>query len=148
MIVSDLIRPEQVALDVRLRDKKQLLEDLGRRAAPLTGQDADTIVRALAEREQLGSTGLGRGFALPHARIVGLRDFLGLFLRLARPIVFDAIDEQPVDLVFLLLVPADAENQHVPALAAISRTMRNGDVLTGLRKAESAEEVYRLLVGP
>jgi PTS system nitrogen regulatory IIA component len=125
----------------------QLLEELGHRAAPLAGMDPAVIVQALSERERLGSTGLGRGFALPHARLAGLNQFIAMFVRLARPVAFDAVDGLPVDLVFLLLVPANAENHHVAALAAISRKMRNKDVADRLRRASTADAAYQALVG-
>src|SRR6185312_1617615 len=101
----------------------------------------------LTQREQLGSTGLGKGFALPHARVAGLDRCFGLFARLARPIDFQAIDERPVDLVFLLLIPQDAESEHIAALAAISRRMRDAGLLDRARKAEKANALYRLIVG-
>ena len=145
MDISDLIGPQHVALDVRARDKGSLLRELGRRAAPFVGVDADAITSALAERERLGSTGLGRGFALPHARMREVSQFFGTFLRLARPIEFQAIDERPVDLVFLLLIPADTGGNHVAALAAVSRRFRDAGTAERLRRAESAEVAYQVL---
>lgn len=145
MDISDLIEPQHVMLDVRVRDKAHLLQELGRRAAPFAGIDANAIATALSEREQLGSTGLGKGFALPHARIREVRSLFGTFLRLNRPIEFQSIDEKPVDLVFLLLIPAEARNEHVAALAAISRRFRDENTAARLRKAESAEAAYQLL---
>ncbi len=145
MDISDLIEPQHVMLDVRVRDKAHLLQELGRRAAPFAGIDANAIATALSERQQLGSTGLGKGFALPHARIRGVRSLFGTFLRLNRPIEFQSIDEKPVDLVFLLLIPAEARNEHVAALAAISRRFRDENTAARLRKAESAEAAYQLL---
>jgi nitrogen PTS system EIIA component len=139
MDLADFIAADRIALDIRVRDKPQLLQELARRVAPAGGGvSADTILSALRSREELGSTGLGKGFALPHARIESLKQFIGLFARLARPIDFEAIDGAPVDLVFLLLMPADAGNNQVAALAAVSRRFRDGGTLTGLRGADAA----------
>ena len=139
MDIAEFIAPARIALDLRVRDKAQLLQELARRAQPYSGGlSADGILAALRSREELGSTGLGKGFALPHARIEGLTGFLGLLARLARPIEYDAIDGAPVDLVFLLLMPAEAGNNHVAALAAVSRRFRDGDIMARLRKADAA----------
>ena len=106
--------------------------------------DEDAIYRALQGREQLGSTGVGRGIALPHARIDGIDTLFGMFIRLSRPIDFESIDEKPVDLVFLLLMPLDAGNEHVAALAAISRRLRDTAFTERLRKAANAEAAREL----
>src|SRR5262249_33641394 len=103
------------------------------RAARLLAIDGQTILDALMSREMLGSTGIGQGVALPHARLSGLQRFFGLFARLERPINFDAIDDRPVDLVFLLLIPEKAGNDHLAALAAVSRRLRDRDVAARLR---------------
>jgi PTS system nitrogen regulatory IIA component len=138
MEIADFIAADRIALDLRGRDKTQLLRDLASRAAASgAGVPAETILAALRSREDLGSTGLGRGFALPHARIEGLPKFFGLFARLARPIDYDAIDGDPVDLVFLLLMPANAGNEHVAALAAVSRRFRDQAAASMLRKADA-----------
>jgi PTS system nitrogen regulatory IIA component len=138
MDIADFIAQDRVALDLRGRDKSQLLRELAQRAAGAgAGVPAETILAALRSREDLGSTGLGRGFALPHARIDGLPGFFGLFARLARPIDYDAIDGDPVDLVFLLLMPANAGNEHVAALAAVSRRFRDAETASRLRKADA-----------
>jgi PTS system nitrogen regulatory IIA component len=147
MDIAEFLAPADVAVGLRVTDKVHLIRELARRAALATGVDAAVIANALQAREQLGSTGLGKGFALPHARVPGLARFFGAFVRLARPIEFQAIDEAPVDLVFLLLIPAGAENEHVAALATISRRLRNAEVLAGVRKAETAAALHQLLVG-
>jgi len=146
MKIADLLNAGDVAIGVRAADKAQLIGELARRGAAGTGIDAASIATALQARERLGSTGLGKGFALPHARVPGLTQFFGAFVRLARPIDFQAIDEQPVDLVFLLLIPADAGNDHVSALAVISRRLRDADVLRQARKAADVAALHRLLV--
>ncbi len=146
MELIDLVQPAQVVADLRARDKAQLMAELSRRAGSALGVEPQVIEAALTARERLGSTGLGQGFALPHARLGGLDRFFGLLARLARPIDFDAIDERPVDLVFLLLIPEDAGSEHVAALAAISRRMRDHAFVQRLRKATSAEAMHAALV--
>jgi nitrogen PTS system EIIA component len=139
MDIADFIGADRIALNLRVRDKARLLQDLAARVEPSAGGiRADAILAALRSREELGSTGLGRGFALPHARIEGLPGFVGLFARLARPIDYEAIDGAPVDLVFLLLMPADAGQSHVAALAAVSRRFRDAGSVALLRKADAA----------
>jgi PTS system nitrogen regulatory IIA component len=147
MEISDLVRPAQVIAGLRVSNKAQLTAEMSRRAAAALRMPLQPVEAALTAREQLGSTGLGRGFALPHARLGGLDRFFGLFARLARPIDFDAIDERPVDLVFLLLIPETAGNEHVAALAAISRRMRDAAFAQRLRKAAGTGEIYAVLTG-
>ena len=146
MEIAEFIAPDRFAIDLRMRDKTQLLQELAKRAEPSSGLPAATILAALRSREQLGSTGLGKGFALPHARIEGLTQFIGLLARLARPIDYDAIDDAPVDLVFLLLMPAATGNNHVAALAAVSRRFRDANTVARLRKADAAT-AFGILTG-
>jgi PTS system nitrogen regulatory IIA component len=148
MDLAELIAPSNVVFGVRASNKEQLLHDLASRAAALLGLDPAMIFDALQAREQLGSTGLGEGFALPHARIEGLDRFFGMFMRLSRPVHFDSVDEKPVDLVFLLLIPMTAQSEHLAALAAISRHMRDKEFATKLRKAASAAALCALLCDP
>lgn len=145
MEMGDLLRPDRVIAGLRVGDKAQLTTELSRRAAASLQIARQPVEAALIARERLGSTGLGQGFALPHARLDGLDRFFGLFTRLARPIDFEAIDERPVDLVFLLLIPGDAHGEHVAALAAISRRMRDHAFVQRLRKAGSAAAMYSAL---
>ncbi|MBV9749768.1 MAG: PTS sugar transporter subunit IIA [Acetobacteraceae bacterium] len=145
MEIGDLLHPDQVIAGLRVSDKTQLTAELSRRAAAALQMPLKPVEAALTARERLGSTGLGRGFALPHARMGQLDHFFGLFARLARPIDFDAIDERPVDLVFLLLIPESAGSKQVAALAAISRRMRDQAFVQRLRKAASAEAMYAVL---
>jgi len=145
MEISDFLTPDRVLLDVRSRDKGQLISEVARAFARLVpGLQRETVETALLAREQLGSTGLGAGFALPHARIERLEDYLGLFVRLAKPIDFDAIDGKPVQLVFVLLIPAEAAT-HVAALAAISRRFRDAARVAKLRKVETHAAGYGIL---
>jgi PTS system nitrogen regulatory IIA component len=145
MRIADLIEPAHVLAALRVQDKPQLLAELARRSAAAIGIDPGVILGALRTREQLGSTGLGHGFALPHARIDGLTAFFGLFARLARPIDFEAIDGQPVDLVFLLLIPPEANAEHVAALAAIARPIRDRQFVRELRQAKDSAELHNHL---
>ncbi|HUI21768.1 MAG TPA: PTS sugar transporter subunit IIA [Methylocella sp.] len=148
MDLADLITPDRVIFAARASNKQQLLQDLASRAAKLLNLDARAIFDALLAREELGSTGLGNGFALPHARIEGLDRPFGMFARLNRPIHFDSIDGKPVDLVFVLLVPTAAGSEHLGALAAVSRHLRDQDFAAELRKAANTTALCKLLCSP
>lgn len=147
MNIADLITPDRVFIGLKAADKTRLLAELSRRAASAAGLSHQEIQQALEAREALGSTGVGAGVAIPHARFPGIDRFVGLFARLERRVDFNAIDEQPVDLVFLLLVPADAAGEHLKALACVSRRLRAPDVTAGLRRAADAAELYAALTG-
>ncbi len=145
MAIGDIIGPERVEVGLHVTDKTHLLHELAGRAAAALGLDRLTIFEALQARETLGSTGLGNGFALPHARLDALAKPFALFVRLARPIEFAAIDERPVDLVILLLTPVNGGNQHLATLAALSRPLREVGFVRKLRQAEDAAAVHSLL---
>jgi nitrogen PTS system EIIA component len=145
MTIADLLAPEHILLDVRAADKRRLLDDLARRAAAAAGVESAAVAEALHAREQLGSTGMGSGIAIPHARLAGSNRPLGLFARLRTPIDFDAIDGQRVDLVFLLLLPSQAQGDHLNALASVARRLRAETVTAALRKAPDAKAVYAVL---
>lgn len=147
MSIEDFLSPECVLADVKASDKARLLADLAGRAADATGLEALSIAEAVLRREQLGSTGMGGGIAVPHARLRGIESAFGLLARLKRPIDFDAIDRQPVDLVFLLLLPADAPGD-LNALAAVARTLRDPQRQNLMREAKDASALYRVCVGP
>jgi PTS system nitrogen regulatory IIA component len=142
--ITDLLAPGSVVAGLRVRSKSHLLTELARRAAAATGLSQEHIREALESREALGSTGVGAGIAIPHAQITGLDRFYGLFARLDRPIDYDAIDERPVDLVFLLLIPATTTG-HLQALACVSRRLRDQDVATSVRNAADGRELYEAL---
>lgn len=145
MEIADLLTEQRIALNLRARDKRAMIAELARLAAADAPElTASAIEQALLARERLGSTGLGAGFALPHARLEGLARFVGLFARPARPVDFDAIDGQPVDTVFLLLIPGESTD-HVGALAAISRRFRDPGLRARLRAARTPGEVLALL---
>jgi PTS system nitrogen regulatory IIA component len=145
MPIGDIIGANNVVVGLRVGDKAQLLRELARRAASALSLDQRVILDAVQAREDLGSTGLGKGFALPHARLDALSQFFALFARLARPIDFAAIDDRPVDLVILLLTPANAGNQHLATLTALSRPLRDEAFVKRLRQASDAAAVHALL---
>lgn len=146
MKISDFLSPTEVLINIRAADKQQLLQELARRAAAVVNVPADRIASELLKREELGSTGMGDGVAIPHARFQELKIPFGLLARLKPPIKFDAIDGQPVDLVFILLLPAAAEAEQLGALAGVARKLRSGDDLTKIRRAKNASELYTALV--
>jgi len=141
----DFLRPEAILANLKAASKKQALQELARRAAELTGQHERFIFDVLLERERLGSTGVGRGIAIPHGKLPHLQGVFGAFARLERPIDFDAVDEQPVDLVFLLLAPEGAGADHLKALARISRMLRDETLCEKLRGCQSADAIFALL---
>jgi nitrogen PTS system EIIA component len=145
MDIADLITPQSVVAQLRAANKKQALQELARRASVVTGIHERTIYDVLIERERLGTTGIGMGIGIPHGRLPGLTKLYGLFARLDRPIPFEAIDEQPVDLVFLLLAPETAGADHLKALALVSRLLRDRMVCEKLRGTDNAEALYALL---
>lgn len=148
MEIADLIEQSNIVCGLRAASKEQLLQELASRAAASLNLDQSMIFNALQSREQLGSTGIGEGIALPHARIEGLDRFFGIFARLSRPMDFESIDGVPVDLVFLLLIPAAEQDGQLAALAAISRQLRDKTVAAKLRKAADAAELSGILCTP
>lgn len=148
MELSELLAPEAVVASLKVANKKQLLQELASRAAALTKLPERRIFETLVERERLGSTGMGQGIAIPHGRIPGLDHIVGLFARLETPVAYDAVDDQPVDLVFLLLAPEGAGADHLKALARVSRLLRNQAVCEKLRAATKKEVLYALLTEP
>ena len=149
MRLSDILRPDGVRVLHSASGKKRLFQDLAELAQASWGLDAATVGEALAEREALGPTGVGMGVALPHARLDGVASVRGLFVRLERPIDFDAVDRQPVDLVFCLLAPASAGVEHLKALALVSRTMRDGATCAKLRANADPGTLHTILTeGP
>ncbi len=145
MEIADLNTPQGVVPKLRVTSKKQALQDLARRAADITGQPERAIFEVLIERERLGTTGVGNGIAIPHGKLAGLERLYGLFARLETPIDFDAIDEQPVDLICLLLAPESAGADHLKALARVSRLLRDRSVCEKLRGTDGADAIHALL---
>ena len=145
MEIADLITPRSVIAQLRATTKKQVLQELAKRAAAITGIHERTIYDVLLERERLGSTGIGMGIGIPHGRLPGLNKLSGIFARLDRPVPFEAIDDQPVDLIFLLLAPESAGADHLKALARVSRLLRERAVCEKLRGTDNADALYALL---
>ena len=145
--LADLVTPRGVIAQLRAPTKRQVLQELARRAATVTGVPDRRIYDALAERERLGTTGIGTGVAIPHCRLPELTRLYGVFARLERPVPFEAIDDQPVDLLFLLLAPSEAGAEHLKALARVSRLLRDRAMCEKLRGANSADALYSLLTG-
>ncbi len=146
MEISDLISEKSVIPGLRAGSKKQALQDLSKRAAEITGLHERAVFDVLMEREKLGTTGVGNGIAIPHGKLSSLDRLYGLFARLERPVDFHSIDEQPVDLIFLLLAPESAGADHLKALSRISRLLRDKAVCEKLRGTDEAEALYALLV--
>ena len=143
MANNEIARPNQVVLLDGTLDKPRLLRDLAERAATALGLDGSKLAAALIRREDLGSTGLGGGIAIPHTRVPGVQRPFSILAILRTPIAFDAIDDQPVDVVFLLVAPDNGDA--LKALAGISRILREPTVLERLRHALSAQAAYDVL---
>ena len=146
MKISDLLSPSGVMIDVRASGKRLLLQEFAARAAAGLGLAADQVASYLLKREDLGSTGIGKGVAIPHARLPELQRPYGLLAKLKPAIEFDAIDAQPVDIVFVLLLPAAAENEALGALALVARTLRSPETLARLRSAKNVPELHAAIV--
>ena len=145
MEISVLLQPEAVISGLKASSKKQVLQELARHAAQITGVNDRRIFETLLERERLGTTGVGNGIAIPHGKLADFTRMYGVFARLDKPVDFDAIDEQPVDLIFLLLAPEGAGADHLKALARVSRLLRDASVCEKLRGTDSADGLYVLL---
>ena len=145
MDLADLIAPEAVFPALKAKTKKQALQELAQRAAKLTGVDAREILDTLLQRERLGSTGVGRGIAIPHGRVPALHKIVTMFARLDEAIDFEALDDEPVDLVFLLLAPEHAGADHLKALARISRLLREPSSIEKLRASKDRAAIYSVL---
>jgi nitrogen PTS system EIIA component len=141
----DFLTPEAVAPAVRAKGKKQLLQELSAHAARLIGLDEREVFETLLHRERLGSTGVGDRIAIPHGKIPRLKRLFGLVARLERPIDFEALDGQPVEIVFLLLAPEDAGADHLKALARVARILREPGIIDRIRAARDANAIYAVL---
>jgi nitrogen PTS system EIIA component len=145
MALTDLVVPQAVVPSLRVNNKKQALQELAARAAAICGRSEREVLEVLMQRERLGSTGIGNGIAIPHGKLARLDSLFGVFARLERPIDFEALDTQSVDLVFLLLAPEGAGADHLKALARIARLLRNAEVAQKLREARDGEALYAVL---
>ena len=148
MALSNLITADCISLDVQAGSKKRAIEEAARQlgACPST-PEPEQIFERLLERERLGSTGLANGVALPHARMAGLERAWGVFLRLATPVDFDALDGQPVDLIFALLVPEDATDEHLGLLAELAKLFSDAALCEQLRQCTAPADAARLITG-
>jgi PTS system nitrogen regulatory IIA component len=145
MEIADLISPETVFAGIKASSKKQTLQELSRRAAAVTGCDEREILNVLIERERLGTTGVGQGIAIPHGKLSSIDRIQGFFARLVSGVDFDAMDDMPVDLVFVLLAPEEGGADHLKALARVSRTLRDSGRCEKLRGTESADALFAVL---
>ena len=145
MELTKLLLPAAVRVVSHLTSKKRLFQELGELAAQAYGINPATAIDGLQERESLGPTGVGHGIALPHARLEDLSQIRGIFLRLERPLDYDSVDRQPVDLVFALFAPKDSGVDHLKALALVSRTMRDPGICAKLRANSNAHKLHAIL---
>jgi PTS system nitrogen regulatory IIA component len=145
MLLSDLLAPQAVVPALKVNSKKQALQELAGRAASACGRNEREVLEVLMQRERLGSTGIGSGIAIPHGKLAKLERLCGAFARLDRPVDFEALDGQPVDLMFLLLAPEGAGADHLKALARIARLLRDPETTRKLRESRDAESLYAVL---
>ena len=148
MTLTDIVAPNAIIPALKVNGKKQVLQELAARAAELTGQSERAILDILLQREKLGSTAVGNGVAIPHGKLPKLGRLFGLFARLERPIDFEALDNQPVDLVCLLLAPEAAGADHLKALARVARLLRDSKIAHKLRESRDADALYAVLAMP
>ena len=145
MDLSKLLTPAAVRVMGQMTSKKRLFQELGEIASQAYGLTAAMAIDGLQERESLGPTGVGNGIALPHARLIGLEKITGIFLRLEKPLDYESVDRQAVDLVFCLLAPKDSGVDHLKALALVSRTMRDAGICAKLRANSDVSKLYAIL---
>jgi PTS system nitrogen regulatory IIA component len=148
MTLTDLVAQNAILPALKVNSKKQAIQELAARAAELTDQNERAVLEILLQREKLGSTAVGNGVAIPHGKLPKLGRLFGLFARLERPIDFEALDEQPVDLIFLLLAPEAAGADHLKALARVARLLRDPENAKRLRESRDADAIYAVLAMP
>ena len=145
MELNDIILPDNVLANIKPSSKKQVLQEVADVAARTLGISPQTVFETLLDRERLGSTGVGNGVAIPHGKISSIDKITGVFARLAKPVAFDAMDDQPVDIIFMLLAPEGSGADHLKALSRIARVLRNQATLSQIRKTSDADAIYSLL---
>jgi len=145
MALADLLQQDAIIPALRANSKKQVLQDMAAKAARLTGLPERDIFDVILQRERLGSTGVGNGIAIPHGKLPSVKTITGVFARLDTAVDFEALDDQPVDLVFMLLAPEGAGADHLKALSRIARVLRDQDLVAKLRATESASAIYAFL---
>lgn len=148
MELADILTEDSVLVRGDISNKSDVLVELSRQAAKRTGFAAEDIFRALDEREALGSTGLGNGIAVPHGKFAGLKTVVAVFLKLDKPVDFDSVDDQPVDIVMALLAPMGAGADHLKALARVARILRTDAVADALRHNSNPAKLYEILTRP
>jgi PTS system nitrogen regulatory IIA component len=148
MTLTDLVAPQAIIPALKVNSKKQALQEIAAKAAESTGRSEREIFDVLMQREKLGSTAVGNGIAIPHGKLASIDRIYGVFARLERPIDFEALDGQPVDLIFVLLAPETAGADHLKALAKIARMLRDTDLANKLRDARDPEAIYAVLALP
>jgi PTS system nitrogen regulatory IIA component len=148
MELADILLEESVLCCTDIKSKHEVLKRLAERAAAATGHSADEMFAALNDRELLGSTGLGNGIAVPHGKFAGLKGVVAVFMKLATPVDFEAVDDQPVDLVMMLLAPMGAGADHLKALARVARVLRTDSVAENLRSVSEPSRLYAILTQP
>jgi nitrogen PTS system EIIA component len=145
MALADLLHQDAIIPALKVNSKKQLLQELAAKASKITGLSEREIFDVVLQRERLGSTGVGNGIAIPHGKLASVRSIVGVFARVESPVDFEALDDQPVDLVFLLLAPEGAGADHLKALSRIARVLRDQDLVAKLRATDSASAIYAFL---
>ena len=145
MALADLLQQDAIIPALKVNSKKQLLQELAAKAARITGVSEREVFDVILQREKLGSTGVGHGIAIPHGKLNSIQQITGVFARLETPVDFEALDDQPVDLVFLLLAPEGAGADHLKALSRIARVLRDQDLVAKLRATDSASAIYAFL---
>lgn len=145
MDLSDLVQVSAILPTLKANSKKQLLQLLSERAAAITGLPEREIFDTVLQRERLGSTGVGNGIAIPHGKLAGVKQITGVFARLEQPVDFEALDDEPVDLVFLLLAPEGAGADHLKALSRIARVLRDAETVKKVRGTRDASAIHSLL---
>lgn len=146
MSLNDLISPQAVIASLKANSKKQALTELSDKAAELSGIDAREVLDALIQRERLGSTGIGGGIAIPHGKIAKCDRIFGVFARLEKPVDFEALDDAPVDLIFLLIAPENAGADHLNALSRVARALRDQSLIATLRSTRDPSALYSIIV--
>ncbi|MCA0255987.1 MAG: PTS IIA-like nitrogen regulatory protein PtsN [Proteobacteria bacterium] len=145
MALADLLQPDAIIPALKVNSKKQLLQELAAKASKLINVPEREVFDVILQRERLGSTGVGNGIAIPHGKLASLTSIRGIFARLDTAVDFEAIDDEPVDLVFLLLAPEGAGADHLKALSRIARVLRDQDLVAKLRATDSANAIYTFL---
>lgn len=145
MDLGDFLSEDAIIGELKVSSKKQLLQNLAEKAGDVTGMSAREVFDTILQREKLGSTGVGNGIAIPHGKFANYDRISGVFARLSEPISFDSLDDQPVDLVFLLLAPESAGADHLKALSRIARALRDPARVQGIRATSNKAQIYRIL---